>query len=31
MGLGLGLNVRGSLVKDWEIEDVCVRIGIDRI
>lgn len=30
MGLGLGLNVRGSLVKDWEIEDVCVRIGIDR-
>ncbi|MDM7911909.1 MAG: class I tRNA ligase family protein, partial [Methanotrichaceae archaeon] len=31
MGLGLGLKVRGSLVKDWEIEDVCVRIGIDRI
>jgi isoleucyl-tRNA synthetase len=31
MGLGLGLGVRGSLVKDWEIEEVCVRIGIDRI
>lgn len=31
MEMGLGLNVRGSLVKDWEIEDVCVRIGIDRL
>jgi len=28
--LGLGLDVRGKLVKDWEIEDVCVRIGIER-
>ncbi|NPV61849.1 MAG: isoleucine--tRNA ligase [Methanotrichaceae archaeon] len=29
--LGLGLQVRGSLVKDWEIEELRVRIGIDRI
>jgi len=29
--IGLGLDVRGSLVKDWEIEELRVRIGIDRI
>jgi isoleucyl-tRNA synthetase len=27
--LGLGLELRGKLVKDWDIEGVCVRIGID--
>jgi isoleucyl-tRNA synthetase len=29
--LGLGLELQGSLVKDWDIEGVCVRIGIDRV
>jgi len=29
--LGLGLELKGKLVKDWEIEGVCVRIGIDLI
>jgi isoleucyl-tRNA synthetase len=29
--LGLGLDVKGALVKDWEIEDVCVRIGVAGI
>jgi isoleucyl-tRNA synthetase len=28
--LGLGLELEGKLVKDWDIEGVCVRIGIDR-
>lgn len=28
--LGLGLELKGKLVKDWEIEGVCVRIGVDR-
>jgi isoleucyl-tRNA synthetase len=28
--LGLGLELQGKLVKDWDIEGVCVRIGIDR-
>ena len=28
--LGLGLKLQGKLVKDWDIEGVCVRIGIDR-
>ena len=28
--LGLGLELRGKLVKDWDIEGVCVRIAIDR-
>ena len=28
--LGLGLELQGSLVKEWDIEGVCVRIGIDR-
>jgi len=28
--LGLGLDLDGRLVKDWDIEGVCVRIGIDR-
>ena len=28
--MGLGLELKGSLVKDWDIEGVCVRIGIDR-
>ncbi len=27
--LGLGLELQGKLVKDWDIEGVCVRIGID--
>jgi len=27
--MGLGLPLRGKLVKDWDIEGVCVRIGID--
>jgi isoleucyl-tRNA synthetase len=29
--LGLGLETRGTLAKDWEIEGICVRIGVDRI
>ncbi|MDQ1282969.1 MAG: isoleucyl-tRNA synthetase, partial [Euryarchaeota archaeon] len=29
--LGLGLNLTGRLVKDWDIEGICVRIGIDQI
>ena len=29
--MGLGLELQGKLVKDWDIEGVCVRIGIDRI
>jgi len=29
--LGLGLELKGQLIKDWEIEGVCVRIGVDRI
>ncbi len=29
--LGLGLEPRGTLAKDWEIEGICVRIGVDRI
>ncbi|HUI39400.1 MAG TPA: DUF5915 domain-containing protein, partial [Methanothrix sp.] len=29
--LGLGLDVKGTLVRDWEIEDVCVRIGVAGI
>ncbi len=29
--LGLGLELKGRLVKDWDIEGVCIRIGIDRI
>lgn len=29
--LGLGLDVKGRLVKDWEIEGVCVRIGVAGI
>ena len=28
--MGLGLELKGSLVKDWDIEGVCVRIGIER-
>ncbi|MEI8002817.1 MAG: isoleucine--tRNA ligase, partial [Methanothrix sp.] len=28
--LGLGLELQGKLIKDWDIEGVCVRIGIDR-
>ena len=28
--LGLGLELQGKLVKDWDIEGVCVRIGIDH-
>jgi len=28
--LGLGLELKGRLVKDWDIEGVCVRISIDR-
>ncbi|MDQ1262189.1 MAG: isoleucyl-tRNA synthetase, partial [Euryarchaeota archaeon] len=28
--LGLGLELQGKLVKDWDIEGICVRIGIDR-
>ncbi len=28
--LGLGLELGGAMVKDWDIEGVCVRIGIDR-
>ncbi len=28
--MGLGLELTGSLVKDWDIEGVCVRIGIER-
>ncbi len=28
--LGLGLELRGRLIKDWDIEGVCVRIAIDR-
>jgi len=27
--MGLGLLLAGKLVKDWEIEGICVRIGID--
>jgi isoleucyl-tRNA synthetase len=27
--LGLGLKLQGKLVKDWDIEGICVRIGID--
>jgi isoleucyl-tRNA synthetase len=29
--LGLGLKLTGRLVKDWDIEGICVRIGIDQI
>ncbi|HPT37227.1 MAG TPA: isoleucine--tRNA ligase [Methanothrix sp.] len=29
--LGLGLKLTGRLVKDWDIEGICVRIGIDRL
>jgi len=29
--MGLGLELRGTLAKDWEIEGICVRIGVDRI
>jgi isoleucyl-tRNA synthetase len=29
--MGLGLELKGKLVKDWDIEGVCVRIGIDLI
>ena len=28
--MGMGLELKGLLVKDWDIEGVCVRIGIDR-
>jgi isoleucyl-tRNA synthetase len=28
--LGLGLSLQGKLVKDWDIEGICVRIGIER-
>jgi len=28
--LGLGLELQGKLVKDWDIEGICVRIGIDK-
>ena len=28
--LGLGLELQGKLVKDWDIEGICVRIGIER-
>jgi isoleucyl-tRNA synthetase len=28
--LGLGLPLQGKLVKDWDIEGICVRIGIER-
>jgi isoleucyl-tRNA synthetase len=28
--LGLGLQLQGKLVKDWDIEGICVRIGIER-
>ena len=28
--LGLGLEPRGTLAKEWEIEGICVRIGVDR-
>ena len=30
MELGLGLKMQGSLMKDWDVEGVCMRIGIDR-
>jgi isoleucyl-tRNA synthetase len=29
--MGLGLELRGTLAKDWEIEGICVRIGVGRI
>ena len=29
--LGLGMKLTGRLVKDWDIEGICVRIGIDQI
>lgn len=28
--LGLGLELKGRLVKDWDIDGVCVRICVDR-
>ena len=28
--MGLGLQIQGSLVKDWDVEGVCMHIGIDR-
>ncbi len=28
--MGLGLELRGTLAKDWEIEGICVRIGVDQ-
>ena len=28
--MGLGLQIRGSLIKDWDVEGVCMHIGIDR-
>jgi isoleucyl-tRNA synthetase len=29
--IGLGLPLQGKLAKDWDIEGICVRIGIDRL
>ncbi|VVB67405.1 Isoleucine--tRNA ligase [uncultured archaeon] len=29
--MGLGRELRGTLAKDWEIEGICVRIGVERI
>jgi len=29
--LGLGIALQGKLVKDWDIEGICVRISIDRL
>jgi len=28
--MGLGLQMQGSLLKDWDVEGICMRIGIDR-
>jgi len=28
--MGLGLQMQGSMIKDWDVEGICMRIGIDR-
>jgi isoleucyl-tRNA synthetase len=29
--MGLGLQMHGSLLKEWDVEGICMRIGIDRV
>jgi isoleucyl-tRNA synthetase len=31
LDMGSALEIKGKLVKDWEIEDLQIKIGVDKI